>query len=344
MKLQTREGKKHMIDNKKGCKNTPTINSTSSNMDRTTKLNNSSHKERLEIAREAMSFLQDYPRIRAILVKTHDKIPFEHAWQSIHNYPITSTYVLNHLIRGGNYGLMHPGGMSCAIDGDTPEIRAAALSLGDTTEWNTGKPGHYCEVFLIRDEPIGNIPLVEGAYIRGKGGQNLAPGSIHPNGNIYGGTYLHLVAPVMVTKSELLKAFKPYIIGKEKLSKNESESEYKNPINPNSLTMKDLVDFSDFKQNGQKYQGPHPVHGSSTGSNFVVDVESNQWHCFRHGTGGGPLQWIAVATGVISCDESSPGKIKGDIFWSVIAAAHNQYGLSYDRLAEALGGDQHSKQ
>ena len=76
----------------------------------------------------------------------------------------------------------------------------------------------------------------------------------------------------------------------------------------------------------------------TTGNNFVVDFETNQWYCFRHGTGGGPLQWIAVATGVIGCEESYPGKIKGDLFWRIIAAAHNQYGLGYDRLAEALRG------
>lgn len=344
MKLQSREGKKHMMDNKKGVKNTEKKECSYSNLNNGTKHIKVFENERIEIARKAIAVLQDFPRIRGIKVKPHDKIPSEHAWQNIRNYPITSTHIINHLIRGGNWGLMHPAGMSCAIDGDTPEIRAAALSLGDTLEWNTGKPGHYCEVFLIRDALIGNIPLIDGAYIRGKGGQNLGPGSVHPNGNIYGATYLHLVPPVMVTKSELLKAFEPYIIGNEKLSKSNSRKECLHPLNPDSLTMKDLIDVSGFKQNGSKYQGPHPVHGSSTGSNFVVDIDLNEWHCFRHGTGGGPLQWIGVATGVISCNESVPGKIKGELFWRIIAAAHNQYKLGYDRLAEALGGDHYGKQ
>ncbi len=343
MKLQIREVKKHMIENKNGLSN-PVTNSPYSNKNNGTKPIKVFQNERIEIARKTMAVLQYSPRIRAILVKPYDKSPFEHAWQISCNYPVTSTYVLNHLVRGGNWGLMHPAGMSVGIDGDTPEIRAAALSLGDTLEWNTGKAGHFCEVFLIKDEQVGNIPLIDGAYIRGKGGQNLGPGSIHPNGNIYGRTYLHLVPPVTVTKSELLKAFRPYIIGKEKLSKNESKTEYKQPINPASLTMRDLVDVSGFKQNGSKFQGAHPVHGSTTGTNFLVDFDLNEWVCFRHNTGGGPLQWIAVATGVIGCNESVPGKIKGDLFWKVIAAAHNQYKLSYDRLAEALGGDQHGKE
>ena len=333
-----------MADNNKGVKNTKSNTVLYSNINKGSKLINDFQKGRLEIAKEAMIFLRNYPRIRAILVSPHDKIPFEHAWQSSRNYPVSSERVYNYLLKGGNWGLMHPAGMSIGIDEDNEKIRNAALSLGDTTRFNTGTPGHFCDLFLIKDEPVGNIPLIEGAYIRGKGGQNLGPGSIHPNGNVYGGIYLHLVPPVAVTKSELLEVFKPYIKGKEKLSKNDTKPEYKQPLNPDSLIMQDLVDVSGFKQSGSKYQGPHPVHGSTTGNNFVVDFETNQWHCFRHGTGGGPLQWIAVATGVIGCEESYPGKIKGDLFWKVIAAAHNQYKLSYDRLAEALGGDQHGKE
>ena len=141
------------------------------------------------------------------------------------------------------------------------------------------------------------------------------------------------------SESELLEKFAPVINGKEKLGKNGSKAEYKKPINPESLEMKDLVDLSNFKQNGQKFQGPHPIHGSSTGSNFLVDLDLNSWHCFRHGTGGGPLQWIAVSTGVIGCEESIPGKIQGELFWKVIAAAHNNFGLSYEKLVEALGGE-----
>lgn len=341
--LHTREEIRKMIDDKKGVKNTPTTNSTSSNTDNATKSYNGFPNERLEIAREAMNFLPNYPRIRAIVVRPHDKIPSEYAWQSVNNYPVSSKRVYAHLLNGGNWGLMHPSGMSVGIDRDSPRIGEAVKSLGDTLGWNTGTPGHYCDIFLIKDLPVGNIPLVDGAYIRGKGGQNLAPGSIHPNGHVYGSTYLHLVPPLLVSKAELLKAFEPVIIGKEKLGKNETKPEYKAPLKPDSLAMKDLVDVSGFKQSGNKFQGPHPIHGSSTGTNFVVDFESNEWVCFRHGTGGGPLQWIAVSTGVISCQESTPGKIKGDLFWKVIAAAHNQYRLSYNQLAKSLGGDQYGK-
>lgn len=298
-----------------------------------------SSQGRIDIAKKTLAHLHKHaPRTRTILIKAHEKIPLELDWTSRNNYAVNSEVVLRHIENGGNWGLTHPSGLSCAIDGDTAEIRKAALSLGDTLEWNTGTPGHYCEVFLIKDAPIGNIPLVDGAYIRGKGGQNLGPGSIHPNGNVYGGKLLHLVPPVTVAKAELLEVFRPFTVGTEKLAKA-PESAHKSAHAPLSLLLKDLIDVSRFKQIGSAYQGSHPIHGSETGSNFRVDIEQNAWHCFRHGTGGGPLQWIAVSTGVIACEESTSGKIRGDLFWKVIAAAHNEYGLSYEALVKALGGE-----
>lgn len=40
--------------------------------------------------------------------------------------------------------------------------------------------------------------------------------------------------------------------------------------------------------------GPHPIYGSTTGSN--LSVSGNQWYCWHAGSqgGGGPLEWIAV--------------------------------------------------
>ena len=303
----------------------------------TTKTKSFSVPDRIEIATRTIAVLQEYPRIRAILIRAKEKIPAEQNWAAENNYPADATVVLKHLAAGGNLGLTHPSGMSCAIDGDTAEIRKAALSLGNTLEWNTGSPGHFCELFLIKNEPVGNIPLVNGAYIRGKGGQNLAPGSIHPNGRIYGSEVLHLVPPVEITKTELMEAFGSYIVGTEKLDRRATETPHR-PVSPNSLLLKDLVDLRGFRQHGIMFQGPHPLHGSTTGTNFVVDIEKNLWHCFRHGTGGGPLQWIAVSTGVIQCEESIPGKIKGDLFWQAIAAAHNEFRMDYEKLVKALEG------
>ena len=296
--------------------------------------------DRMDISKRIISFLNNQaPRIRAILIRPCEKIPLEQDWSTRNNYSLEDPRILRHIQNGGNWGPIHPSGMSCGVDEDTAEIRRAARSLGDTLGWNTGTPGHYCEIFIIKDAPIGNIPMVDGAYIRGRGGQNLGPGSIHPNGQIYGAKELHMVPPLKVTRAELLDAFAPFIIGTEKLDKT-SKATYKAPQNPESMKVKDLIDLSVLRQHGSTYQGSHPIHGSETGKNFVVDIDKNLWHCFRHGTGGGALQWIAVSTGVISCSESLPGAIKGDLFWEVIAKAHDSYGLPFEKAAEMVRREQ----
>jgi hypothetical protein len=65
-------------------------------------------------------------------------------------------------------------------------------------------------------------------------------------------------------------------------------------------------------------QGPHPAHGAQSGSNW--DSESTnfscekdgRWHCFLHGSGGGPLDLIAVMEGVVSCDYFVGSRLEDD--------------------------------
>ncbi|MEM3514613.1 MAG: hypothetical protein QW495_04735, partial [Candidatus Hadarchaeum sp.] len=54
---------------------------------------------------------------------------------------------------------------------------------------------------------------------------------------------------------------------------------------------------------GNHLRGPHPVHGSRTGSNFAILPEKNEWYCFRCQRGGGPLSLLAVVRGIVRCEE-----------------------------------------
>lgn len=63
---------------------------------------------------------------------------------------------------------------------------------------------------------------------------------------------------------------------------------------------------------GDEWQGPHPTHGAASGrtwddhsSNFNVNPATNEWYCFLHGAGGGPLELIAVLEGVVDCRSAS---------------------------------------
>src|SRR5207249_2161140 len=84
---------------------------------------------------------------------------------------------------------------------------------------------------------------------------------------------------------------------------------------PDSFSILSLVRGLGLTDRGSgRLQGSHPVHGSETENNFVVDSMENVWHCFRHGTGGGPYQLLGVLEGVIDCSDSVPGALKGELF------------------------------
>ncbi len=65
-------------------------------------------------------------------------------------------------------------------------------------------------------------------------------------------------------------------------------------------------------------QGPHPAHGAQSGAawdsestNFTCERDG-VWHCFLHGSGGGPLDLIAVMEGVVSCDYFEGRRLEDD--------------------------------
>jgi hypothetical protein len=125
----------------------------------------------------------------------------------------------------------------------------------------------------------------------------------------------------------------------EKPNEAEPKREFERP-DLSGLYLPDMINLSKFRKSGSRYIGPHPAHGSFSGQNFSVDVSRNVWHCFRCGSGGGPLQWVAVAEGIISCQDAKPGAIRGMTFWQAIAAAHDRYGLGFDKAAEILNRGQ----
>ncbi len=83
-------------------------------------------------------------------------------------------------------------------------------------------------------------------------------------------------------------------------------------------------------------EGTHPVHGSTTGTNLAIDPTKNVWYCRRCGSGGGPLEALAVAEGIIACHEAEPGCLS--THWSEIFRALRNRGYDTDRINEHLPG------
>jgi hypothetical protein len=85
------------------------------------------------------------------------------------------------------------------------------------------------------------------------------------------------------------------------------------------IDIRDVVGLSGLKRRGDEYYGSHPVHGSTTKMNFWVNVKDNTWYCFRHSSGGGALDWLAVSEGIIDCSEA--GKLRGEKFKQALEIA-----------------------
>jgi len=100
-----------------------------------------------------------------------------------------------------------------------------------------------------------------------------------------------------------------------------------------------LIDLSKLKERGNnEHQGAHPLHGSSTGNNFTVNVKKNVWHCFRCNSGGGGLMWIAIKHGIIQCHEAHKGVLRGLKFIETVKFAKDE-GFSVKVPDEELSPD-----
>jgi len=154
---------------------------------------------------------------RFLKVRKGGKEAVEPGWQKTKNYswhdPETRHWVNN----GGNYGLTCPSGFCVFIDADTKEIQETLeTKLPLTFRYSTGKEDHFQYVYFVEDEAVGCIPLKDGAYLKGKGGYALGPGSVHPNGTIYGVRETRDAPVAVVTRKVLLDALEPFLLKKER--------------------------------------------------------------------------------------------------------------------------------
>jgi hypothetical protein len=82
------------------------------------------------------------------------------------------------------------------------------------------------------------------------------------------------------------------------------------------------------RETADELTGAHPVHGSSTGCNFSVNTNDQVWHCWRHNTGGGALQLVAVCEGLLACEDAKPGALTGKRFVGVVQHTSDRFKTS----------------
>jgi hypothetical protein len=175
---------------------------------------------------------------RFLKVRPHGKEAIEHGWNKTANYSFNDPRIQHWIKNSGNYGLTCPSGFCCFVDADTVGIQETLENrLPQTFRYSTGKPGHFQYVYFTEDAPMECIPLEEGACIKGRGGYALGPGSVHPNGAIYGAREIRDIPIAIVKRNDLLEALQPFL-----LKKNPQVSTYKtvhervNVVTPEQIT------------------------------------------------------------------------------------------------------------
>ncbi len=268
------------------------------------------------------------------------------------NYSAIDTILAQHLARGGNYGIAAGYGGLAIFDSDE-ETRLQELGvfemLPPTFRVRTGRGGFHRYYYIpdldskiiLYDNTLKDSEKPEEALHLGEiqwiGTQVVGPGSTHPNGNKY--EVVDDLPIATITKAQLLDAIsrckfsnkerKPAPRSSKKKKSKSSKSRPSSAIGV-SIPIQDIAMPDNPSErngtNGGEIFGSHPMHGSTTGKNFHINVDNNTWYCHRCGSGGGPLEWLAVKSRLISCGEAGPGCLRRELFRQVLDVAR---GLGY---------------
>jgi len=269
--------------------------------------------------------LREFPDLRFDVILRGQKKPEGLRWSTEANYPYGHPVLAGYLAEGHNYGVLTGIGGLVVLDiDDTARLEALGIigRLPETFTVKTGRGGlhfyYICQELkqkIILEDPAlkdsEDDPMHLGE-LQALGQLVVGPGSIHPNSNIY---EVILDRPIAaITKSNLLDIIAPLkqadVVDEDKAKASRSRT-------TRGSSLGDLIPIDqvawpkDIKEHcGSEVRGSHPLHGSTSGKNFAVNTSKNCWHCFRHKSGGGPLEWIAVMKGIISCQDARPGCLR----------------------------------
>ena len=202
----------------------------------------------------------------------------EHAWQET-PYEADDPELQKWLIAGNNYGVVCGEGMVEA-DIDDPELAEKFHEYDTfTVQSGSGEGSH----FYFRSDITDNATILEGkknlGNIQARNKYVVGPGCNHYTGGTY--KIINDKPIKWISKEELEKLLGDKLVWagqqrafiEQESKREEKELGFKIPI-------KDVIDLSKLKQiSVHEHQGSHPVHGSTTGTNFCVNVKKNVWHC-----------------------------------------------------------------
>ncbi len=257
------------------------------------------------------------------------KIPYEKDWP---NVPL-SYEEISAKFPEENYGVLCGYENLAVIDSDNIILQnIIEKNLPKTFKVKTGRGGVHNYYFIpdLKEKIILNLDAnTHLGEIQFKGQQVVGPGSIHPNGNKYeviDNTEIQTISLAML--SDIIKDF----TNNTQTTSNIIKRKYKDV---SGINVAEIWDISKLSKSGDERHGEHPIHGSTTGENFWVNIKENKWHCFRCNSGGGPLSAIAVKEGIIKCEEAKENLLSGKKGEEILKIAIQKYGLT-EKSAEIL--------
>jgi len=275
--------------------------------------------------------LRDRPGARFTVIINGTKKPEGKDWAGPNgaNYSINDPQLAGYLSQGHNYGVLTGVGGLVVLDvDDLPRLEALGIisKLPDTFTVRTGRGGLHLylncpgltDKIVLEDPELKDSegdPLHLGE-LQATGQQVVGPGSRHPNGNFYEVIENRPIATI--NKDDLMLILAPVAHTEDE---QHLEAEHARRRSSGGSSAGDLIPIDqvawpkDVKERaGAEVRGSHPLHGSDSGKNFTVNTSKNCWHCFRHNTGGGPLEWLAVEAGLIRCEDAKPGCLSNGLF------------------------------
>ena len=284
---------------------------------------------------------------RFILLQKDKKEP-QGKWKE-QRYEYNDPVLTKHIKANHNYGVRPTGGV-CVIDCDNVLalyddpfftdvlMQTFFVKSGRDKDKETGEPRtgcHFyirCPEFSQKKQVLTTTDGIEVGDIRGTDHASyvVGPGSIHPDtGNKYEVKNDVEIIDVALPDLETFIAryhTKPKAMVVPHFTSAGNSISDKLDLQVSAFLMPD-----EPRPREHQIEGIHPVHGSSTGSNLIIDPIANKWYCRRHGTGGGPLEALAVAVGIIQCQDVRSGCLHGH--WAEIYDALKKRGYS-KQLAE----------
>lgn len=252
------------------------------------------------------------------------KVPFEKNWQNKdYSYDLISMYFPDY-----NYGVL-TGINSLGVLDDDSENKVLMKIFEDNFKDTFRVRNHYYiklknwdgKKIIFYDEDKKHL-----GELQGKGQQVVGPGSLHPSGEFY---ELKSNIPIIeIEYKKFKKVFSKYL---KKEVKKEDLIESKNweGEDINKISISSVLYPGNAISRGSTCQGSHPIHGSNTGANFVINNSDNTWYCFRCNTGGGIWTAIAVSEGLIDCSDCNSYNLSPSERKEVIKIANLNYGLKF---------------